>query len=247
MPTAVDTFATRKASCAVSHSLLIAPNSSLITNNSSLNNTLARILSVVFHPLLMPTFVFGVLLFQVPSVLGVDVFSTSLRLSLLVLIFVGTFAVPALLIYYLFRSGYVQTLHLNTLADRRLPFFLTALIYALLTVLFACRMELISTIAPEIAILLGSIAVSILLVGIISLYWQISVHGVGMSGAVGIIAGIMIKFSQTDLFIPLLLSILLTGFVGSARLKLNAHTPAQIGAGVALGLCVSLLTVLWLV
>ncbi len=195
----------------------------------------------------MPTFVFGVLLFQVPSVLGVDVFSATLRLSLLILIFIGTFGVPALLIYYLYRSGYVQTLHLTTLTDRRLPFFLTALIYTFLTFLFAFRMELISTVAPEIAVLLGSISLSILLVGVISLYWQISAHSVGMSGVVGIIAGIMLKFSQTDLFFPLLLSVLLTGFVGSARLRLNAHTPAQIGAGVVLGLGVSLVAVFWLV
>ena len=179
--------------------------------------------------------------------LGVDVFSATLRLSLLVLIFIGTFGVPALLIYYLYRSGYVQTLHLTTLTDRRLPFFLTALIYTFLTFLFAFRMELISTVAPEIAVLLGSISLSILLVGIISLYWQISAHSVGMSGVVGILAGIMLKFSQTELFMPLLLSVLLTGFVGSARLKLNAHTPAQIGVGVVLGLCVSLVAVLWLV
>jgi len=213
----------------------------------SLTTFLARFLSVAFHPLLMPTLLFGVLLFQVPNVLGVDVFAAPLRFSLLLLIFVGTFGVPALLIYYLYRSGYVQTLHLTALADRRLPFFLTALIYSVLTLLFAFRMQLISTIAPEIAVLLGSITLSILLVGIISLYWQISAHSVGISGVVGIIAGIMLKFSQTDLFIPLLLSVLLTGLVGSARLKLNAHTPAQIGAGVVLGLSVSLVAVFWLV
>lgn len=193
----------------------------------------------------MPTFVFGILLFQVPNVLGVDVYGPTIRLSLLVLIFVGTFGVPALLIYYLYRSGLIQTLQLTTLADRRLPFFLTALVYALLTYLFRFRMELISTIAPEIGVLLGSIALSILLVGIISLYWQISAHSVGISGVVGILAGVMLKFSLTELFVPLLLSVLLTGLVGSARLRLNAHTPAQIGAGVVLGLIVSLAAVFW--
>lgn len=195
----------------------------------------------------MPTFVFGVLLFQVPTVLGVDVFAATLRLSLLVLIFVGTFGVPALLIYYLYRSGYVRTLHLTTLADRRLPFFLTALIYTFLTYLFAFRMQFISTAAPEIAVLLGSITLSILLVGLISLYWQISAHSVGLSGVVGIMAGIMLKLGQTDLFVPLLLSVLLTGLVGSARLKLNAHTPIQVGAGVVLGVSISLVAVFWLV
>ena len=212
-----------------------------------LNNTLARFLSVVFHPLLMPTFVFGILLFQVPNVLGVDVYAPTVRLSLLVLIFIGTFGVPALLIYYLYRSGLIQTLHLTTLADRRLPFFLTALIYMFLTYLFLFRMQLISTIAPEIGILLGSIALSILLVGVISLYWQISAHSVGISGVVGILAGIILKSNLTELFIPLLLTILVTGLVCSARLKLNAHTPAQIGVGVMLGLIVSLVAVFWLV
>lgn len=195
----------------------------------------------------MPTFVFGILLFQVPNVLGVDVYAPTIRLSLLVLIFVGTFGVPALLIYYLYRSGLVQTLQLTTLADRRLPFFLTALVYMLLTYLFSFKMDLISTIAPEIGVLLGSIALSILLVGIISLYWQISAHSVGISGVVGILAGVMLKFSLTELFAPLLLSVLLAGLVGSARLRLNAHNPAQIGAGVVLGLIVSLVAVFWLV
>lgn len=212
-----------------------------------MTTSLARFLSVAFHPLLMPTLLFGLLLFQVPGAVGMDAFSPSLRLSLLVLIFIGTFAVPSLLIFYLFRSGYVRSMHLNDLADRRLPYFLTALVYTLMTYLFAFRMQLVSTVAPEIAVMLGSIAVSILLVGLISLYWQISAHSVGIGGVLGGIGGLMLRFGLTDLFIPLLLLVLLTGFVASARLRLNAHTPAQIVAGLALGLVVSLAAVFWLV
>lgn len=195
----------------------------------------------------MPTLLFGVLLFQTPSVLGMDAFSNSLRISLLVLIFVGTFMVPSVLIYYLYRSGYVQTLQLTSLADRRLPYFLTALVYLVVAYLFTFRMQLVSTLAPEIGILIASIAVSILLVGMISLTWQISAHSVGIGGVVGIIASIMLKFGINDLFIPLIGLVLLTGLVASARLQLNAHTPSQISAGLGLGLSVSLLTVFWLV
>ena len=212
-----------------------------------MTTSLARFLSVVLHPLLMPTLLFGVLLFQAPAVLGMDAFSVSLRLSLLVLIFVGTFAVPSLLIYYLFRSGYVQRLQLDTLADRRLPYFLTALIYFFLAYLFAFRMQGISDLAPEIGMLIGGIAMSILLVGLISLSWQISAHTVGIGGVVGIITSFIFRFSITDLFLPLLLLVLLAGLVASARLKLNAHTPAQISAGLALGLIVSFVTVYWLI
>lgn len=205
----------------------------------------AHFLSAVLHPLLMPTFLFGLLLFRVPTVLGLDAFSPSLRLSILVLVFVGTFMVPSLLIYYLYRSGYVSSLQLTTLADRRLPYFLSALVYFITAYLFTFQMQGLSTLAPEIGIIIGSIAVSILFVGIISLSWQISAHGVGIGGVVGVIGSLMLKFGLTDLFVPLLLLVMLSGFVASARLRLNAHTPAQVGAGLALGLLVSLLTVSW--
>lgn len=193
----------------------------------------------------MPTFLFGLLLFRVPTVLGLDAFSPSLRLSILVLVFVGTFMVPSLLIYYLYRSGYVSSLQLTTLADRRLPYFLSALVYFITAYLFTFQMQGLSTLAPEIGIIIGSIAVSILFVGIISLSWQISAHGVGIGGVVGVIGSLMLKFGLTDLFVPLLLLVMLSGFVASARLRLNAHTPAQVGAGLALGLLVSLLTISW--
>ena len=195
----------------------------------------------------MPTFLFGLLLFRVPALLGLDAFTPSLRLSLLVLIFVGTCMVPSLLIYYLFRSGYVKSLQLNSLADRRLPYFLTALIYTITAYLFAFQMQVLSTLAPEIGLLIGSIAISILLVGLISLSWQISAHCVGIGGVVGFVSSLMLKFSLTDLFIPLILLVILTGLVASARLRLNAHTPAQVGAGLALGISISLMTVFWLI
>ncbi len=226
---------------------LIAAYCLLITDTCSLTTSLARFLSVVFHPLLMPTVLFGILLFQVPNAIGLDAFSGSLRLSLLVLIFIGTFAVPSLLIYYLVRSGYVQSMQLDNLADRRVPYFLTTLVYGVLTYLFAFHMQGISVLAPEIPIFLGSMAVSILLVGIISLSWQISAHAVGFGGVIGSLGSLMVKFSLTDLFIPVLLVVLLAGFVTSARLKLNAHTPSQVGAGLLVGLTVSLATVFWLV
>lgn len=192
----------------------------------------------------MPTLLFGLLLFMAPGAVGMDAFSPSLRLSLLVVIFIGTFAVPSLLVFYLFRMGFVQSMQLTTLSDRRLPYFLTALIYGFLAWLFAFRMQMVSLVAPEVAILLGSIAVSILLVGLISLSWQISAHAVGVGGVLGSVGGLLLRQGLTDLFFPLLMLVLLAGLTASARLQLNAHTPAQVLAGLGLGLAVSLVAVL---
>ncbi len=209
-----------------------------------MTTTLARLLSIVFHPLLMPTLLFGILLFRAPGAIGVDAFATPLRLSLLSLIAVGTFGIPVLVIYFLYRSGYLHDLTLNDRTDRHLPYLFTGLIYNGLTYVFARRLQLVSEVAPELAIILGSITLSILLVGLISLSWKISAHGVGMGGTLGALVGIMNKFGETDLFWIVLVFVLLAGLLASARLHLNAHTPAQVGAGLALGLCISLSAVI---
>lgn len=191
----------------------------------------------------MPTWLFGILLFQVPNIMGLDTFSGTLRISLWVLIVVGTFAVPSLLILFLFRSGYIRDLQLDDRSDRRIPYLLTGFVYSFLTFLFAFRMQLVSEVAPEIAIILGSITISILLVGVISLFWKISAHSVGIGGSIGALAAIMFKFSETDLLYTLTAFIVLAGLIASARLHLNAHTLSQVCAGLFLGILVSLATV----
>ncbi|GAB3333928.1 hypothetical protein GCM10027299_41830 [Larkinella ripae] len=206
--------------------------------------TLARVLSAVFHPLLMPTLLFSILLFVAPGSLGVDTYGLAFKLSLLVLIAICTFLVPAFLIFFLYRTGFVRSLHMEELHDRRVPYFMTALLYTTTTLFFAFQF---SNAVPEIGIVLGSITVSVTLVGLISLFWKISAHSVGISGMVGALVAVAIKSGEVSLLYPLLALIVLAGLLASARLRLNAHTPAQIAAGMGLGLLVSITTVLLLV
>ncbi len=193
----------------------------------------------------MPTFLFGTLLAVVPSVLGVGTFTPGLRVSVLLLVFVGTFAIPALLIFLLLRTGIVHSVYLNDRNDRRIPYLLTGLVYALLTYLFGFRLQLVSTFAPVLAVLMGSTTLSILLVGVINLYWKISAHGIGVGGTVGAIVGLLMRFGESSLLLPLAGAIILAGAVASARLQLNAHTPAQVAAGVSVGALVSGGAVVW--
>ena len=193
----------------------------------------------------MPTLLFGILFFQVPGVLGLDAFPAGFRSSLLLLITVGTFGVPAILIYYLFRSGFIPSLYLEERLDRRLPYLLTGIIYSVLTILFATRMQLVSDTSPQIAVILGGITVSIWLVGIISLYWKISAHSVGIGGVLGTLITITVKLGETDLIFLLVLFVGLAGLLMSARLYLNAHTLAQVNLGLLMGLIISVLAV-WL-
>lgn len=212
-----------------------------------MNTRIAQAVSILFHPLLMPTLLLGLLFFTAPDVLGVDVLTPTIRITLLGFVSMTTFVIPALGIYYLYRAGYVKSLHMDELADRRLPYFITTLIYAFATYFFSFSLPPLSEIAPEIGIILGSITVSIAMVALVSLYWKISAHSVGIGGMLGGVLGIIVKFGHTNLLYSLLALILLTGFLISARLRLNAHTPAQVGAGLFLGICISLFTVWWFV
>lgn len=195
----------------------------------------------------MPTWLFGLLFFVAPVRLNVDMYTAGLRLSLLVLVFIGTFAVPSLLILYLYRTGFLTDLNMPDRADRRLPYLITGLVYSVVTYLFAFRMSLFSDTAPGVAVVLGGITLSILLVGLINTVWKISAHSVGLGGVLGTVMLMLVKHGDTDLFMPFVGLIVLSGLVATARLQLNAHTISQVIAGLGLGLFVSGMAVFWLI
>ncbi|SEJ53356.1 hypothetical protein SAMN04487995_5114 [Dyadobacter koreensis] len=208
-----------------------------------LNTRIATFLSVVFHPLIVTTYLFGVLFLITPDLIGVSALELTGIGSLLLLIFLNTFVAPTIIIYYFYRLGIVSTLHVDSLRERRLPYLACAIIYAIATYLFGWQLQPIAELAPQIAILLGSVTVSMIAIALVSLSWKISAHATGMGGAIGIITGMIIRFDEQLLLIPLLIIVLISGFLLSARLYLNAHTPAQIIAGLACGLTISSLTV----
>lgn len=220
-----------------------------------MNARLAHFLSAALHPLLMPTLLFAILFYFAPGIFqnlntlndgaNVDLlgFHISIKFGLVLLLFNFTFMLPAYLIYVLYRFGSISSLKLETLADRRQPYLLTTVIYTLLCFFFAYRMRQI----PELTLMLISITLCIGLVALISLWWQISAHSTGISGMIGAMLGIVLKFDEQTLFFPLIAVIILAGLLMSARLYLNAHTPTQIIAGTGLGFTVSLATVFFFV
>ena len=208
-----------------------------------LNNRIATFLSVVFHPLIITTYLFAILFLITPELAGVSALELPGLGSLLLLIFLNTFIAPTIIIYYFYRLGIISTLHVDSLPERRLPYLASIIIYAIATYLFGWKLQPIAELAPQIAILLGSVTISLIIVAVVSLFWKISAHATGMGGAIGILTSLIIRFEEHLLLTPLLIAILITGFLLSARLYLNAHIPAQIMAGFACGLAVSSATV----
>ena len=195
---------------------------------------------MLLHPLLLPTLAFFVLLFISPvAILSVR---SEAKWPLLTLIFIMTFVIPVCGIYLYYLLGGTKDLFLEEAKDRKIPYIFATICYTFCTFLFITGDSFAAL--PALAVIIGSITVSIALVTVINFFWKISAHSVGISGVIGFITALVIKYDEGVLYYPLLITIILAGLLMSARLQLNAHTPTQILAGTMLGFSVSFLAII---
>ena len=82
-------------------------------------------------------------------------------------------------------------------------------------------------------------ATCILLTLLINFKWKISAHTIGIGGLTGGVLGMMYRL-QLDLHYLFIALLFCSGIVAYARLKLNAHSPAQVYVGFALGFLIEL-------
>jgi membrane-associated phospholipid phosphatase len=197
----------------------------------------AKIISYFLHPLLMPTYGFTLILFTK------NYFSTftplNLKLIILAVTFVFTFLLPTINALILLKMGRIRSLEMETSKERMVPYGSTALYYFALYYLFY------NADFPSVfkIVVLGA-AISILLTLFINLKWKISAHSIGIGGVAGAMLGITYRL-QIDMHWILMLVIVCAGFVGYARLKLNAHNPSQVYAGFGLGFIVEVLLMIF--
>jgi membrane-associated phospholipid phosphatase len=139
--------------------------------------------------------------------------------------------------------GVISSFYVDDIAERRLPYLACVVVYGVATYLFGWQLQPVGELAPQISVILASVTLSLILVTMVSYFWKISAHATGIGGSIGMISALMVRFDEPALLSPLLLTILIGGWLMSARLQLNAHTPSQILAGVFCGLLVSTGTV----
>ena len=196
---------------------------------------LTQLISILLHPMFMPLLALHLTLLVLPSL----AFTLSHNLLLIygILIF-STMVLPLVSIFWLMRKGQVSSLEMSNHKERTLPLFKTVIwmsfgYYLLQNLLFY---------TPILkAELLGAIII-ILIAAIISKFWKISLHLLGIGGVVGVF--IALQIIHGNFLYLLLLFILLSGLLGVARIKQKAHNYAQVYAGFLVGLSVELITLL---
>lgn len=194
---------------------------------------------MIFHPLILTTYLFAILFAVAPDLVGASAFEMSALGSLLMLLALNTFIAPAVLMFYFKKMGVITSFYVEDAAERRIPYFACVVIYAVATYLFGWQLEPIGEVAPQISVVLASVTLSLVVVAMVTNFWKISAHATGIGGVLGMLSGLMVRFEESALLTPLLIMIVAGGWVTSARLQLNSHTPAQIVAGMICGILVS--------
>jgi len=188
----------------------------------------SKTISFIFQPLLMPTLAMLILL-QMPVYFAV-VIPDQAKWMLLGIIFFTTFFLPAAFIFLMVRRGMIHSLYIDDRHERTVPYLITAVFFML--AFYLLRSLQLSPIYSSF--MLGAILL-VIIVLLVNLFWKISSH----MAAVGALAGMCLGLSGFlgMLYINMIIaSVLLSGIVGYARLRLNAHSPAQVYAGFTLGL-----------
>jgi membrane-associated phospholipid phosphatase len=196
----------------------------------------ARITSIIFHPLLIPTLGF-LLLFS--SGFYFAVIPWNVKWFILLVVFLSTCILPALSIGLLSYSPKFD-IKMEKGTDRAIPLIFSSISYYLGYLI----LKQVPLFPIYQLFLIASILIQVLLL-IISLQWKISAHAASIGGLLGGFIALSIRLQENPVIILTLL-ILIAGIVGTARLMLGKHTNAQVYAGFLLGFVIMLASIMYI-
>lgn len=195
------------------------------------------IISGLFHPLLIPTIIFSMILYYSP----ISFFPENRPpIKLLGIIFFTTFLVPALSILFLIKQKIISNIYIEDRKERVIPYFFTGFLYLSFTFLIYFQSRGLDDIT--LMVILGSMTACVFAVAFINLFWKISAHGTSAGGFFGMLLKLCMYFNGELFLGPLIICILLCGLLLMCRLYLGAHSPSQIFAGFLLGTVVSFIS-----
>nr|WP_245189531.1 PA-phosphatase [Lunatimonas salinarum] len=155
----------------------------------------------------------------------------SAKWSMLLLVVLTTFVVPLISMVGMRLTYSIDSFHLPDRKQRVIPFGLVTVFYGMTAAFFYFRLNVDQLIKHTLVL----VTFCLVMLTVITLFWKISAHATALSGVLAILCVMMMRYDAGSLFYPLLAGILAVGAVGSARLALNVHRPAEILGGFLLG------------
>lgn len=197
---------------------------------SGVTRFFAHLFSVIFHPLFIPFYVFGFIVYVHPSYFSG--FSMYTKFEVMRSAAVNTILFPAFALLVMKGLGFVKSLMLHTQQDRIGPYLANMIFYFWMArVLFNYKPE----ITPVLATFMTGVFLTTAVALIANIFSKISLHAIGCGGMLGIF--IIIMYSNTMLMTwPLSIALLVTGIVCTSRLIVSNHTQKEIYSGLIVGL-----------
>ena len=193
---------------------------------------LSKVISFFFHPIFMPTY--AIFLLFAFSPLFSDSMSMYQKIQIVPLVIIFTLLLPIFSVLTLKEFNIVTSIYMENREERRWPLLFTIIWYYLLFFfLDSINIEYI-----VIQLLFGAMLILLLAI-IVSNFWKISLHMLGVGGVLGAFLAIQTLFGGNIFLIITLL--FCAGLVGFARVNEDAHTLKQVYLGFLVGFCTEFL------
>jgi len=183
---------------------------------------LAKVISVIFHPLFMPLYGM-IIIFTAPTLFSYIPFNV--KKILLFVIATNNILVPLSLMPFFRYRNIIRSWNIETRKERIIPLLSVSFFYSVTSyIIFRLQIPLF------IKSFIFANALLAIAVSIINFWWKISLHSVGA----GALAGLVIALS-VNMMIPLtwfLIPVLIiAGLILSSRLRLETHNPPEVYIG----------------
>jgi len=195
----------------------------------------ARIISYLFHPLIMPTL--GLLLL-LNSGTYISLLDPVAKRAILFVMALGTLIFPVMMMPILYYRKFVTDLQNASREERLVPHLIILILYVITFIYFA-RLPLSKVIHAYVL----SASVSLFILLLLSFRFKLCIHMTALGGLTGLIIALILLY-ESQMQGVLMIVLMATGLTGTARLMLGLQKPGEVLAGYLVGFGIVLATLL---
>jgi hypothetical protein len=190
---------------------------------------IAKIISYIFHPVLVPVYIILFLLYIHPSVFAG--FSSWKKTLVLLQALLPYVVLPLVTVLLLRALNFVNTIYLTTRKDRIIPYIACNLWYFWIAYVWYNQPGY----PGEIVILAWTIFISSVIGQLANIYMKISMHALAMGAAVSFM--MLLAFTQSaGSGLYLSVALLISGLVCSSRFIASDHSQKEVYGGLLGGI-----------
>ena len=196
---------------------------------------IARLISIILHPIFIPIISFHLSIKMVPDL---DFTIANYQNYILLILVICTIMFPVLCMLFLIKFDVISSLEMKEKHERPIPLLLTGGFLILSLKLTEKLLVFTPVLKKE---LVGAIII-ILLASIISKFWKISLHMLGVGGLIGVL--VSLQYLYGGLSSMIIYFMLIAGITAMARIYLKAHNHSQIYVGFIVGFIIECVIIL---